>query len=167
MESRLRATVVGLTAAAIGLAGGAGMTVPSAEAKDAPALITAYKVFPTQCVPSGNNVKARVTGWMRVVNHEGFGGDWAQGMRVKARLERTVGHHLDENWYEQKSGYLGTNKTHRLNFAVVTDNKMPGTWILHVRLTWDRPTNTDIVKYFKVKKTLVCESGVGENMGVG
>ena len=139
-------------AAACAIAGAG--SPPEAAAAGAPDLITSHRVLSVGCVSgAAHTVKARVRVRMRVVNYEGFGGDWADHMEVKARLEpTTAGHNLFRSWRSQKSNNLVINRTHTRIFDVTTDNVGSGDWKVHVKLIWHRPAPDRNVKrdvYFR------------------
>ena len=77
---------------------------------------------------------------MRVVNYNGLGGDWADHMEAKARLEATsTGIAPSHSWVSWKTPYLTTDQTHRYNMRLTTENFGSGDWKVHVRLIWHRP----------------------------
>jgi hypothetical protein len=139
---RLLAGVLAPAAIAGALAVAAAAPEP-AQAK-APALIHTYRVEKATCVIGpGHTSHARVTGWMRVVNYEGFGGDWADHMEAQARLEATGPGFSSHNWTKQKSGNLVINRTHRLPIRLTTEPFSSNfAWKVHVKLTWHRPWPT-------------------------
>lgn len=138
------------SAAAFGLIAlalvGTAMGAPTSGA-DAPRLIKSYNWLRTTCVPApSNTVRAQVTVRMKVVNYDGLG-DWAQYMKVKARLIPTsAGLNYTRPWKEVKTPYLTQNKTHTYTMRVLTDNVSAASdWQVQLKLTWDRPAMRDVV----------------------
>ena len=83
---------------------GSGVAEVTAET---PNLITAYTVSSVKCEPTDSGlVRARVTVRMKVVNYNHLR-DWAQRMKVKARLvPPNVGLSYFRDWKEKVSGVL-------------------------------------------------------------
>lgn len=148
-----RALGLGLLApAALALALAGAAAAPSqASAADPPRVITTSRVNTIACVPGpANTVRARVGGWMRVVNDDGIG-EWADHMEAKARLEPTsTGLSYTRRWTSYKTPRLTQNHRHTKGFVLLTDN-VSGTaeWRVHVKLIWHRPAPIrNITKHF-------------------
>lgn len=136
---------VALGGIALALAGAA-VGAPTAGA-DAPLLIKSYSWLSTRCVTApSNTVRAAVKVRMTVVNYDGIG-DWAQYMKVKARLVPTSeGLNFTRPWTEVKTPYLIQDKRHSYNISVVTGNvSATKDWQVQLKLIWDRPAMKDVV----------------------
>jgi len=135
---------------------GAGASPMSAA--ETPNLVTAYRVLSWACqgTPSGQ-VRARVTVRMKVVNYDHLR-DWAQRMKVKARLvpSDSPGLSYHRDWREVVSGLLIQNRTHTRDMTVVTAPASPNAaWNVQIKLVWDRVAPIpDVVK--QVTKPFIC-----------
>ncbi len=164
---RAHPLLAGLLAPAA-IAGALAFTAASPEPAQAkaPTLIHTYRVNSVQCVPSGNNVRAKVSLWMRVVNYHGvLKGDWADHLEAKARLEPVngAGFSLQRNWKSWKTPYLTQDKTHTYNMQIPTEPMRPdASWKVHVKLIWHRPaplSNVTVDRYFQFSTS--CATSIG------
>jgi len=128
-----------------GLAVACGLVIAGAPsqgaAAKAPDLIRSHKWLSVQCVPGpSNTVRARIKVRMTVVNYEGLGGDWADHMEAKARLEpTTAGLNFTRRWSSWKTPYLVINKRHSYVINLTTDNlSATKAWKVHLKLIWHR-----------------------------
>ena len=163
MRRRVNGGWVGRAAAVavgfVGVVGAGASPVSASPVAKAPDLIAHYKIRGVRCVPAPQGtVRAKVVVRMSVVNYDGFGGDWAQRMRLEARLVPTsAGHNVFRVWSEYESDDLLVNKRHSLNMWVVTDNvSSAADWKLQVRMIWDRPAGKDVVKSQTLKFSGEC-----------
>ena len=166
---RRRILAAGALAAAV--AGALAFTAASPEPAQAkaPTLIHTYRANSVQCIPAGNNVRAKVNLWMRVVNYDGIvHGDWADHMEAKVRLEPTNannGIQWQRNWKHSKTPYLTQNKTHTYSWAISTDVYRPdASWKVHVQLIWHRPAphrNITVDKFLRFNSGCVNATGTG------
>jgi hypothetical protein len=157
-----------LAAAAAGALAFTAASPEPAQAK-APTLIHTYRANSVQCVPAGNNVRAKVNLWMRVVNYSGVvKGDWADHMEAKVRLEPTdanSGIQWQRNWKHSKTPYLTQDRTHTYSWALATDVYRPdASWKVHVKLIWHRPAphrNITVDRYLRFNSNCVDATGTG------
>ena len=154
LDRGLRAVVTASIAVAVFcLLAGSGTAATEKRAGTTANLITSYHVVSVVCQQTRTGlVRAVVKVRMRVVNYDNFT-DWAQHMKLSARLVATgPGLSLQRNWKTQTTGYLTQNKTHTAVMNVATEPMSPrADWRAQLKMVWDRPAPiSDVVKEKKV-----------------
>ena len=153
--------------ASAAITGALALTAASAEPAQAkaPTLIATHNIQPAKCIPGpSDTVRAHVKLWMRVVNYDGvLKGDWADHMEAKIRLESTTpGLQYTRVWKHSKSPYLTTNRTHKYNWGLTSDNLSDrADWRVHVKLIWHRPAPiSNVTKDFYLPFNASCAGGI-------
>lgn len=117
-----------------------------------------FTIRSNRCVYDGENsaheptAHARVGLHMWVITKSGFTTHLVTNMRWRARLESPIGLHYSQVWVGGHTPYL-TDGNHSIDETIDTVSQIRDaatdggqTWKVHVQLTWDRPSLTDLEK---------------------